>query len=376
MDFVNESGLPANWTFGFEPDGRELLIVAVKATYGIPRNGERAVLSEEQAPLTEADEFTGDPGMSAPLRETDYAHRKPRCDVVLNGSAYAPYGRRTDRVQVSLRAGSMAKSFWVFGDRSWDGDMLSVFPTDLVPFTRQPISYDRAYGGVDIDREHPERVESYRENPIGVGYYPIQKMKNLAGKPLPNTAETPQPISDTAGRYRPMAFGPVGRNFYPRYRFAGTYDQEWLADRAPFWPDDFSYAYFQAGPEDQQIGHLIGGEEIVLENLTPDGIHYFTIPPKIVPMTVLYYRKSDVQTTGVCDTLLLEPDEGRFCLTWRLSVPLQRNCFEVRQLVVGERPHSWHSARRAKVAGKPYYRNLAELVDAKRGRTIRLKGQQ
>jgi hypothetical protein len=67
MEFVNESGLQAGWTLGFERDGRELLVVAVKATYALPANGEEAVLAEEQAKLTEADEFTGEPGFSAPL---------------------------------------------------------------------------------------------------------------------------------------------------------------------------------------------------------------------------------------------------------------------------------------------------------------------
>jgi hypothetical protein len=368
MDFVNESGLPADWTLGFEPDGRELLVVVVKATYTIPSNGEEAILAEEQAPLTEADEFTGEPGLSAPLRETDYAHRKPRCDVVLNGSAYAPEGRPADRVRVSLRVASIFKSFYVFGDRKWDGGMLSVFPTAPEPFTRQPISYGRAFGGVDMDPENPERVETYRENPVGVGFHPIRKKKDLLGEPLPNTAEGAQPIESTTGQYRPMSFGPVARNFFPRYRLAGTYDQEWLANRAPFWPDDFSYAYFQATSEDQQTAYLKGGEEVVLENLTPDGFRSFTVPGKVVPITALYYRHSDLCTAGVCDTLLIEPDKGRFCMTWRLSLPLRRNCFEVKQLIVGERPYSWHSARRAELAGKTYYRSLAELVDAKRGR--------
>jgi hypothetical protein len=371
MDFVNQSGLPADWTMGFEPDGRELLMVAMKATYTIPQNGGGAVLAEEQAPLTEADEFTGEPGMSAPLYETDYSHRKPRCDVVLNGSAYAPGGRPTERVQVSLRAGSMCKSFYVFGDRKWDSDMLTVFATPPQPFTRQPISYDRAFGGVDTDPQNPEKVETYRENPVGVGFHPIRKKKALAGLPLPNTAEGAEPIENTTGHYHPMSFGPVARNFYPRYKLAGTYDQDWLANDAPFWPGDFSYSYFQCTFEDQQIPYLTGGEEILLENLTPDGFRYFTIPKKTMPVTVLYYQQNDRQLEGACDTLIVEPDLGRFSMTWRVSLPMRRSCFDVRQLIVGERPYSWHSERRAQLAGKTYYRNLAELVDAKRGRTRR-----
>src|SRR5262249_51167811 len=112
MEFVNKSRVQAGWTMGFDRDGRELMIVAVKATYAIPKNErETPLLTDAQVPLTAADVFTGDPGLSAPIYESDYAHRKPRCDVLLNGSAYAPKGKPTTRVTVSLQVGSMTKSF-------------------------------------------------------------------------------------------------------------------------------------------------------------------------------------------------------------------------------------------------------------------------
>ena len=46
-----------------------------------------------------ADTFTGEPGFSAPVYEVDFAPRKPRCDVLLVGSAYAPEGRPATRVR-------------------------------------------------------------------------------------------------------------------------------------------------------------------------------------------------------------------------------------------------------------------------------------
>jgi hypothetical protein len=366
MEFVNESGLQAGWTLGFERDGRELLVVAVKATYALPANGEEAVLAEEQAKLTEADEFTGEPGFSAPLHETDYSHRKPKCDVVLNGSAHAPGGGPAAAVPVSLRVGSMAKSFWVFGARWFEGVILSVVPTRPEPFVKMPISYDRAFGGSDVDEDRPEKRDTYRENPIGVGHYPIRRRSALAGQPLPNTSETDTPIENTSGRYRPMSFGPVGRNFFPRHRHAGTYNQAWLDNHAPFWPDDFSYAYFQCAPDDQQVPYLVGDEQVELENLTPDGKRWFKIPRKTMPVTFIPHRGGDIQLDGVCDTLVIEPDLERFTMTWRVSLPLRRNLFELRQTIVGDMPPSWHAKRRAEAKGKTYYSSLAELVDSRR----------
>jgi len=361
VDFVNQSSFPAAWTLGFEPDGRELLVVVVKATYSIPGNEAEPLPAAVQVPLTEADEFTGEPGYSAPLHESDYGHRKLACDVILNGSAYTPDGRPVSSVPVSLRVGSVRKSFWVFGDRKWDGG-ITIFPTDPEPFVTQRISYDYAYGGCDFDDEAPDKSSTYRANPIGVGFHPLRPTRQLKGKPLPTTSATSQAITDTEGKHRPLAFGPVGRNFDPRLRFAGTYDQEWLDHRAPFWPDDFSYRYFQAAPEDQQTVFLDGDEEVVLENLTAAGLTRFRIPRNPMPVIFIPYRGEDREAKAVCDTLVVEPDEGRFTLTWRTSLPLRQSCFEIRQVVVGEVSHSWRSARRASNRGKTYYRNLADLI--------------
>ena len=363
MNFVNDSGLKSGWTLGFERDGRELLVVAVKATYAIP--GDPAlepILAEEQVPLTEADEFTGEPGLSAMLYETDYAHRKPMCDVLLNGSAHAPHGEPSKRVTVGLRVGSMQKSFDVIGHRIWDKALLLIQPTDPQPFLRMPISYDRAYGGVDVDERDPDRRRTYEHNPVGVGYYPLTEGQALIGKPLPNTAESGETAARTNGRYKPMALGPIGRNFKTRYPLAGTYDKAWHENRAPFWPDDFDYAYFQSAPAEQRIPHLRGGEEVVLQNLTPEGTTRFRIPARTMEITFIPHRGRDERVNAACDTLVIEPDENRFTLTWRVAHGLRRNMFELKEVIVGETP----PRQRARRTGKRHYTNLEELIRAKR----------
>src|SRR4029078_6755103 len=120
MDFVNETNVAAGWTTGFERDGREILVVAGKATFPIPsHDGEDPALADEQLPLIEADEFAGDPGLSSPIYESEYDHRKPMCDVLLNGSAYAPGAQEARRVPVVLRVGQLVKTFNVLGNRMW-----------------------------------------------------------------------------------------------------------------------------------------------------------------------------------------------------------------------------------------------------------------
>src|SRR5262245_45240619 len=47
MDFVNSTKLAAGWTMAFDRDGRELVIVAIKATFTIPPQGEEPELTDE-----------------------------------------------------------------------------------------------------------------------------------------------------------------------------------------------------------------------------------------------------------------------------------------------------------------------------------------
>src|SRR5262249_12163786 len=251
----------------------------------IPRNpNDEPLLAPEQVPLVTADTITGEPGVSAPIYEADYAPRKPRCDVLLHGSAYAPGGRPTDRVTVSLGVDGMHKTFDVVGDRVWQAGALSIGASSPKPFTKMPISYDRAFGGVDKAKGDPATFRWYPTNHAGVGWHEYLDTKLLDGKPLPNTEETGHRVRKPNGTYRPMAFGPVGRAWQPRPKWAGTYDQKWLDELFPFLPKDFDERYFQAAPEEQQTDYLRGGEEIELLNLTPAGRTLFRVPTMDVPV--------------------------------------------------------------------------------------------
>jgi hypothetical protein len=368
VDFVNETKFAAGWTLGFERDGRELVIVAIKATFLFPEHeGAEAVLAEQQVPLVEADRFTGKPGFSAPLYETDYAHRKPYCDVLLNGSAYAPRGRPTQRVTVGLSFNGMSKSFDVVGNRVWRDGVLAPYPTQPEPFTVKPISYDVAFGGFDDSHPDPNKLKAFLANPVGRGYRPY--LREIDGLPLPNTEETGKPIKDPGGNYKPMSFGPIGRNWQWRAQYAGTYDQPWLDHRAPFWPDDFDYKYFQAAPSDQQFTFPKGGDEVALMNLTPRGLARFRLPKLEIPVVFIPYQGREYEIDPVLDTLLVEPDLQRISLTWRMNQAMKRDFFELRRIVVGK---TVREIRRAGgTDGKTRYANLDELIRAQRSQSAR-----
>jgi len=360
MRLVNPHPWPAAWTMGLERDGRESAIVVVKATYRLPASGEEARLADEQLPLVGADEFTGAPGSTAPRRETDFAHRKPGCDVLFLGSAHAPRGRRVSRLEVELRVGSLRKRFAVVGDRTWRRQLVGFRPDSPAPFERLAISYDVAFGG----SAEPETTPSFAHpvNPVGRGYWP--KGADIHGRPLPNTEQLGTPVEESHVHYAPMAFSPVGRNWLPRRSYAGTYDEAWTKHRAPLWPDDFDDRYFQAAPADQIVEYPRGSVEVQLHNLTPDGRRAFRLPSQRMPVTFVPHRGRDVLREANIDTIVLEPDADRFTLTWRVHLPLGRSIFDVKEVLVGDMPASWHRARR--FPGKPYYHSLSELVGARR----------
>lgn len=264
---------------------------------------------------------------------------------------------------VSLRVGSLHKSFDVVGNRFWKTGIFMVGATAPEPFTMMPISYNNAFGGVDRSQDDPLKHRWYPTNHAGVGYHDRLDPKFIDGKPLPNTEETGRRITDPRGKYRPMAFGPIGRAWQPRPQYAGTYDQKWLDEVFPFLPSDFKENYYQAAPEDQQMPYPKGGEEVVLTNLTSEGGTIFQLPNVAVPVSFFLKNLKENPSRGAVDSVVMEPDCGRFTILWRCSHLLRRNIFEVVQAVIGEMPRGWY---RARATGKTYYRSLGELVRARR----------
>jgi len=345
MELINATRMVAGYTLGMEPGGRELLVVVVKGTFQIPpAPGARLGLHEEQVPLIMGDVFFGEPGLSAPRYEIDFAPVKGCCDVLLNGSAYAPEGRPTERVTVELRIGDWSKAFSVVGDRVWF-TAAGVRATAPMPFAIMPISYDRAFGGTDKRHKDPAQHAAFAENPSGRGFHKHLTEAWLRGSPLPNTEELGIGVDRPDGNYRPMSFGALGRHWEPRFRYAGTYDENWLDDEFPFLPKDFDTRYYQAAPAGQQLPKPVGEQRVSLIGLTAAGPHSFVLPHFEAPVTV--FRRGGLRTDVLAqvDTIVIEPDAGRVMMSWRIAMPLKRNLHEVAQVLVGREGPEWWQQR-------------------------------
>jgi hypothetical protein len=355
MELINATRMVAGYNMGLEPSGREHVVVVIKGTFRFPRADEPSghfAMHDAQLPLVMADTFTGEPGLSAPIYEADFALRKPRCDILLVGSAYAPGGRPVTRIEAGLRVGNWSKALAVVGPRHWECGVANAMASPPGVFVRQPISYDVAFGGTDLRHEDPAQHAAFMANPAGRGFHKHICSDWVDGAPLPATEELGRSVRDPSGDYKPMALGPVGRGWQPRAALAGTYDADWLDRQYPFLPTDFDDQYYQAAALDQQVpleGFKQGPVEVLLANLTPDGLTRFTIPHLVAPVHVFPKRGPREDYTATLDTVVIEPDEQRFCLTWRVARPLRNDVFEIAQVLVGKKGRAWWQQREAPV---------------------------
>ena len=154
----------------------------------------------------------------------------------------------------------------------------------------------------------------------------------------------------------------MGRGWPGRIEYGGTYDDNWTKNIFPFLPPDFDDRYFQMAPADQQIDMPRGGEEVQLVNLTPEGRVSFRLPSTALPMSLFKQQQKVFDGEVYPDTILIDPENRRFSLVWRLSQRIQRMVLEFTECWVG--PPS-ESMLRAIERGKAYVRaNLKIPEDA------------
>ncbi len=353
MQIYDQTGFICQHTMGMDSAGRDFLSLVVKGTFDFPDPGGQPRKSASQRPLVMADEFTGAPGFSATLWESDFAFRKARCDVILQGHAHAPEGKPVDRLRVGLKVGGWSKQIDVLGHREWRVVGPAITATRPHPFVRQRISYDRAFGGTDKLNPDDPAPAAYLVNPVGTGFARVRNQSRIGGLALPVTQMPDEEVRSPYEAYTPAAFGPIGRGWPQRLRFGGTYDQHWQDEVFPFLPTDFDERYYQMAPEDQQIALPASGTGVILGNLTPRGREAFALPQTDLPITVFRGRETCFDGVVRPDTLLFDTDARVVSMVWRIWVPMQRIITEFTEAWIGPPTRAMLRARRS---GRRYIR--------------------
>ncbi|HQT63968.1 MAG: hypothetical protein B7Z75_03700 [Acidocella sp. 20-57-95] len=233
------------------------------------------------------------------------APRKVAGDLLVSGKAYAnpaEYGH-SRAVRVAVELGKWRKELAVFGDRVWLPGLTGSSPSEPLPFTTIPITYDRAFGG-----------ERFAWNPEGMGTGPGER-----GVRLPNIEYVERRITSPSSMPGPAGFGPIDPQWRPRADMRGSYDAKWLAQNWPGMPDDMDPGYWNEAPRDQQfLDGFRGDEAITIRNMHAVHKNFEMRLPGLTCRA--FVKKTDgqlIELSMMLDTVAVDMEAEHTELVWR-----------------------------------------------------------
>ena len=240
------------------------LTLVVKATFDLKPEGVATPLEEQPFPSGDEPYPDDEEQTGGPRYESDFAHFKPRTDLMLVGKCHAPGGAPTETCAVTFRVGGKSRTLTVIGDRYWDKGLIRSTVTKAKPFTEMELRYEHAFGG-----------KGFKQNPAGKGYAKVINESDETLWPLPNIEDPQSLIQSPRDQPQPAGFGPLGKMWQDRHAKLGTYKGTWSKTRFPWFPEDLDWTHFNAAPDAMQAeSYLRGDEEIYLENLHPEHTQY------------------------------------------------------------------------------------------------------
>ena len=255
-------------------DGQTMAVIVARGRFRLVSGGAMEPLDAPDLVL--GDGFAGNPQKSDLLSASDLVPFKPATDLTCLGTLHAPEPQRA--IVGGLRVGShtaiirgTAPRQWVYANGSWH-------LTDGGSITEIDLTYTSASGGRLIG-DPQGRVDP--RNPIGPGLIDPDHTPTDLEIEAPRIDSKHVPISlDHRKPASPQGFGPIPPWWQARQRFAGSYDQDWQANRRPGLPADFDYRFYQcAHPNLVMPGFLAGDEVIETVGLLPGGRkHDFRLP--------------------------------------------------------------------------------------------------
>jgi len=316
--------VPGIFVFPDPKTGVDTVYLAVKATFLMTP---KVKVAEQQLPLVPGDVYWAKPGESS-VRLAGEAHPcKVATDIVLLGHAHAPGGKPAQRFGLSLGVGKLKKIAHAYGERVWKAGAMSATPSSPIPVDKIPLQWERSYGG---RHDLPDgRFVAEMRNPVGVGFRGKRSLGEMNRTRVPNFEDPRKPISSLSDPGTPQGFGWVAPSWLPRTAYAGTYDEAWQKKRAPYFPADFDPRFFQAAPPDQIYpGFLAGGEPVELLHCAPQEVQRFGLPVCRLESAVWIAGLAHKVALRI-ENLVLEPDQGRFSLLFRGSVPCDKRTLQV-----------------------------------------------
>lgn len=346
---------------GTDAEGRYILALITRRTYHVDGRGQCTRIAE-QTPLTiEIVAHAHDPQLVG--ADSDLYPCKPFSDLVVQGHAYAHAPSTTFTAKV-LVVGRHRHDVRIIGDRrcALTGTGRVVFGEPTV-IERVPLTYDRAYGGVDraaeakygdplaalvpyLDKSaDPSGCSAfaYPRNFSGRGWIIEPDPVAIENLLLPNLEDaddllTPERlIAGAQGRWpsQPAAWGTdwISPGWFPRLGFfgfvpaheppTGTVPEVRYrtapADILTIAPQEkkFSLRFSNGAHPGLQVPHLNGDEEMVLTHLHPKQREWKLRLPGDRPRMWIDGRNGRLtETKPVVSSLIIAPDKDQVTVVW------------------------------------------------------------
>ena len=225
---------------------------------------------------------------------------KPRSEFLVYGACHEHLPVAASHVRVIVN--QLDKSLMVFGDRSWS-DRGGKKPES---FTRMPLDYAHAFGG-----------PGFGQNPFGKGH------NSCEHDALPNVEWPHGLIASPKDAPPPAGFNALPPDWPQRAQYLGNFDDAWLRNRWPYFPEGTDPEYYCIAPPDQRFsGYLRGDEKLHIENMHPLRARIdSTLPGK---RCRLFCRRREPDAAGpyqelptVAETLWLLPEQDCGVLLFR-----------------------------------------------------------
>ncbi len=351
MEYRNLTQFPSLAYEAVDQYDQEFHVAVMRITMEIGKDG-ALIIAEEQTPLVLTDEYYGELNKSSVKQESDLAPYKPKCDVIVIGTARAPDLKPVPRFEAGIRiSGSFTldKRLAITGPRHWEKRDTGWVLTEPTPIASLPLRYEYAYGGehrIERDQSTPHEIEAnhllnpdqrrkhpdgpdyaplahaaYDHNPIGMGYAEdwYLEAKEIDRLPAPQIESPDEPVQEFGKHYTPQGLGVVTRAWLPRRDLCGTIDQAFV--QSDGWlPRDFDFAFWNGAHPDLQVPWLQGNETIELFNIGEEPLR-LTLPGN-KPYALARLEEGQITPLDFrLDTLLIDTDQRRLTLLYRLLVP-------------------------------------------------------
>lgn len=326
MDFVNTTPVPARLSVvqGLQRARRAALFTA-KATFSVADDGRVRLDADAPLPVLEQDAETPFGGLPADV----VLKLDPTFEVMVLGQAHSPTGDPVAQVEVALEVGEVRRRLRVTGDRVWQGAGEAATIGPPAPFLSMPLTWDRAFGGsveaeIDagavLDLGHPLNREGRGFDHFAQALSLKQALVCPEGyprvpevRPLPNIEDPDAPVDRWDDEPLPVCWAPAPQS-------SGIYVERVrrrYGETPPETPPAADPVAYERAHPDWIVQTPRARTAVRLSGMRPDGADLaFRLPPaRVIADVQLGAWEGEVELHP--RTLILLPEEGRFCLVFR-----------------------------------------------------------